>query len=157
MLIYCLQAENLIDPQTQVDFKAIGELKNLVQVIKDHTSNGGNVVQLVIYFDKAHLLFKAGMKSQRPLFFILLSVLNEYCLHPLFAIFLLTVSHIGHLAPSQSKFTSAHAIATETHQPPITELPFDCAPPGYLPVKPYTLAVEDITKIPFMAWFGRPM
>ncbi|PSR77460.1 hypothetical protein PHLCEN_2v7891 [Hermanssonia centrifuga] len=124
--------------------KASEGIRSLIKIIKEHTSDGNDHnVQLVIYFDEAHTLFKTA-KNNDPLFFILLSVLNAYRKEPLFVIFLST-----HLGPARSQlFTSTL---------PITKISFDCAPRECLPVQPYALTIADITQVPFMARFGRPL
>ncbi|PSR73509.1 hypothetical protein PHLCEN_2v10650 [Hermanssonia centrifuga] len=145
--------------QLKAMITGIEELDLLVKIIRARTSDSDDSVQLVIYFDDAQPLFKTDFNNGKSYFQSLLDVLCAYRMDPVFVVFLSTISHLGRLpAVPQGNFSSARAHIHQTHQATITELPFDCAPPEYYPpVQPYTLTVEDITQIPFMARFGRPL
>ena len=115
-------------------------------------------IKLIIYFDEAHPLTKVALKNddEKTLYDSLCSCLNQFLAFPMFRIFLSTNS-------SLAQFTSPRALATSarirggkavTHAP-ITETPFDCCD-GLL-VKPGKLSIKDISTIPFMAQFGRPL
>ncbi len=161
VLIRYLQALNKTFDSSEtahnLQFKAmitgIEELDLLVKIIRARTSDSDDSVQLVIYFDDAQPLFKTDFNNGKSYFRSLLDVLCEYRMDPVFVVFLSTISRLGLPAVPQGNFSYIH----RTHQTPVTELPFDCAPPEYYPpVQPYTLTIEDITQIPFMARFGRP-
>lgn len=86
----------------------------------------------------------------------LCSCLNEFLASPIFCIFLSTGSRLAQFAAPRAFATSARIRGGKavTHAP-ITETPFDCC--GDLMVKPGKLTTKDISTIPFMAQFGRPL
>lgn len=115
-------------------------------------------VKLVIYFDEAHPLTKVVPKNddEKTLYDFLCSCLNQFLAFPIFCIFLSTNSSLAQFASPQALARSARIRGGKavTHAP-ITETPFDCC--GELMVKPGELTLKDISTIPFMAQFGRPL
>ena len=147
------------DVHTVIEFAAAESareaLGQLVSVL-DHFY-GLQTIKLVIYFDEAHPLTKTKPSNddEKTLYDFLCSCLNRFLAYPVFTIFLSTNS-------SLAKFASPRALAKSarirgglavTHAP-ITETPFDC---DDLVVRPGELKMEDISKISFMARFGRPL
>jgi hypothetical protein len=119
---------------------------------------GTERIKLIIYFDEAHPLTKVIPKSddEKTLYDLLCSCLNQFLASPTFFIFLSTNSSLAQFAAPRALAKSARirgGIAV-THAP-ITETPFDCS--DDLMVKPGELSIEEISKIPFMAKFGRPL
>lgn len=119
-------------------------------------------VQLVVYFDEAHVLTTATCAAtaddeQRSLYTVLLSVLSDYVSEPLFVLFLSTISPIVQLALPGALLPSACAKATNAHQAPITETPFDCSPFLGANVGSGRHTLEEVSSIHFMAQFGRPL
>ncbi|THH04277.1 hypothetical protein EW146_g10218 [Bondarzewia mesenterica] len=141
--------------------EAIEELKNLVRVIDPSWKMGevsARPVKIVLYFDEAHELVQRKAPTNyydKTLYDVFLSVFNDFLSLPIFAIFLSTVPHIAYVAPTQNQVRSSRAAASGPLQPPITGTPFDCAP-DFL-VIPGTLTLEDVSAVPFMVKFGRPL
>jgi len=120
---------------------------------------GSQRIKLIIYFDEAHPLTKVVPKSdddEKTLYDFLCSCLNEFLAFPMFCIFLSTNSSLAQFAAPRALAKSARIRGGRavTHAP-ITETPFDCC--GDLMVKPGELSIKDISTIPFMAQFGRPL
>jgi hypothetical protein len=119
---------------------------------------GSQRIKLIIYFDEAHPLTKVVPKSddEKTLYDFLCSCLNQFLTFPMFCIFLSTNSSLAQFAAPRALAKSARIRGGKavTHAP-ITETPFDCC--GDLMVKPGELSIKDISTIPFMAQFGRPL
>ncbi|KAF5373422.1 hypothetical protein D9615_009451 [Tricholomella constricta] len=115
-------------------------------------------IKLIIYFDEAHPLTKVVIQNDdgKTLYDFLCSYLNEFLSLPVVFIFLSTNSSLAYFAAPKALARSARIRggAATTHAP-ITETPFDCC--GDLVVKPGELLIKDISTIPFMAKFGRPL
>lgn len=108
-------------------------------------------VKLVLNFDEAHELTEAKIldrSDDQTLYDVILSVLQEYRVYPLFGLFLFTLPHVAHFAPP-----SARAFASDIHQAPITETPFDCYPDLFIEQDAYDL--RAVSRTEFMARFGR--
>lgn len=115
-------------------------------------------VKLVLYFDEAHELTEGKIRyspDDKTLYDVLLSVLNEYRVPPLFVLFLSTLSDVAHFSPPRDMFRSARAADSDAHQAPITETPFDCYPDLLIEQDAYDLLA--VSRIKFMARFGRPL
>ena len=115
-------------------------------------------IKLVIYFDEAHPLTKVTPKNddEKTLYDFLCSCLNQFLAFPMFSIFLSTNSSLAQFAAPRALAKSARIRGGKAViHPPITETPFDCS--GDLMVKPGQLNIKDISTIPFMAQFGRPL
>ena len=146
--------------KTVVEFAAAeaarAELAQLVSKLNGLV--GSQQIQLIIYFDEAHPLTKVVPKNddQKTLYDFLCSCLNQFVTFPMFCIFLSTNSSLAQFASPQAFAKSARIRGGKaiTHAP-ITETPFDCC--GDLIVKPGQLNIKDISTIPFMAQFGRPL
>lgn len=109
-------------------------------------------VKLVLNFDEAHVLTEAKTpdgSDDHTLYDVILSVLKEYRVYPLFGLFLFTSPHVAHFAPPPDMFSSARAFASDVHQAPITETPFDCYPNLFIEQDAYDL--RAVSKIEFMA------
>ena len=119
---------------------------------------GSQKIKLIIYFDEAHTLNKVPPKNddERTLYDFLCSCLNQLLAFPMFCIFLSTNPSLIQFTPQRALASSARIRGGKvvTHGP-ITETPFDCC--GDLMIKPGKLSVKDISTIPFMAQFGRPL
>ena len=119
---------------------------------------GSQRIKLIIYFDEAHPLTKVVPKKddEKTLYDFLCSCLNQFLSFPVFFIFLSTNSSLAYFAAPRALARSARIRGGKaiTHAP-ITETPFDCC--GDLMVKPGELSIKDISTIPFMAQFGRPL
>lgn len=119
---------------------------------------GSQRIKLIIYFDGAHTLTEVVPTNDKEntLHDFLCSCLNEFLASPIFCIFLSTGSRLAQFAAPRAFATSARIRGGKavTHAP-ITETPFDCC--GDLMVKPGKLTTKDISTIPFMAQFGRPL
>ena len=115
-------------------------------------------IKLIIYFDEAHPLTKVAPKNDdgKTLYDVLCSCLNQFLAFPMFCIFLSTNSSLAQFASPRALAKSARIRGGKaaTHAP-ITETPFDCC--GDLMVRPGELSIKDISTIPFMAQFGRPL
>lgn len=111
-----------------------------------------------MYFDEAGTLTKTfAPQFIKTRYDVLCSVLSVFKKQPVFGIFLSTAMRLapqpaptGRLAPS-----ARIPIEIKLIQAPITETPFDCSPD--LPVDPNSLTLDQISKISFMARFGRPL
>lgn len=111
-----------------------------------------------MYFDEADTLTKTfAPQFIKTRYDVLCSVLYVFKKQPVFGIFLSTAMRLapqpaptGRLAPS-----ARIPIEIKLIQAPITETPFDCSPD--LPVDPNSLTLDQISKISFMARFGRPL
>jgi hypothetical protein len=116
-------------------------------------------VKLILYFDEAHVLSAKTVPHDpdgKDMYDVLCSCFNLFLSLPVFVIFLSTVSNIYKLAPSGSLAKSARARAnTDALQAPVTETPFDCSPK--FPIKPGKFGLEEVSRVEFMAQFGRPM
>ena len=119
---------------------------------------GSRQIKLVIYFDEAHPLTKVVPKNddEKTLYDFLCSCLNQFLNFPIFCIFLSTNSSLAQFASPQALTKSARIRSgkAETHAP-ITETPFDCC--DDLMVKQGELKINDISRVGFMAKFGRPL
>ena len=115
-------------------------------------------IKLIIYFDEAHPLTKVVPKddNEKTLYDFLCSCLNQFLDSPIFCIFLSTNSSLDQFASPQALAKSARIRSgkAETHAP-ITETPFDCC--DDLMVKQGEFKIEDISRVEFMAKFGRPL
>jgi hypothetical protein len=119
---------------------------------------GSRPIKLVIYFDEAHPLTKVVPKhdDEKTLYDFLCSCLNQFLAFPMFCIFLSTNSSLAHSSSPRALAKSARIRGGKaTTHAPITETPFDCC--GELMVRPGELSAKDISTIPFMAQFGRPL
>lgn len=137
--------------------KAIQEARNLETIIASKTPGGERIVDILMYFDEAHVLTKAhptGIQS-KTLYNIFLSVLSDYVEIHLFVLFLSTALHLAELAPTRAQVASSRAAASGAHQAPITETPFDCSP--NILVKQHFYSRRDVADMRFMARFGRPL
>ena len=116
-------------------------------------------VKLMLYFDEAHVLTQRNVPNdpyEKNMYDVLCSCLNSFLFFPVFAIFLSTTSNTKELAPARSVATSARAHeSSNALQGPITETPFDCS--SRFPIALGTLKLRDVSKVEFMAQFGRPM
>jgi len=119
---------------------------------------GAPQIKLIIYFDEAHPLTKVVPKNddEKTLYDFLCSCLNQFLTFPMFSIFLSTNSSLAKFAapPALARSARIRGGKAVIHAP-ITETPFDCS--GDLVVKPGELSIKDISTIPFMAQFGRPL
>lgn len=91
--------------------------------------------------------------SQKSLYNILLSVLNDYLDGPIFTVFMSTTSHIAPLAPAPRDLFPPDF---SWSQVPITEVPFDCSP-ALENLGPDALTRDQVSDVMFMANFGRPL
>ena len=116
-------------------------------------------VKLILYFDEAHVLSAKTVPhtpDRKDMYDVLCSCFNLFLSLPIFVIFLSTTSNSYELAPSGSLAKSARARANaDALQAPVTETPFDCSPK--FPIKPGKIGLNDVSKVEFMAQFGRPM
>jgi hypothetical protein len=119
---------------------------------------GSQRIKLIIYFDEAQPLTKVMPKNddEKTLYDFLCSCLNQFLAFPVFSIFLSTNSSLAKFAAPRALAKSARIRGGKavTHAP-ITETPFDCCED--LMVKPGELSIKDISTIPFMVQFGRPL
>ncbi|KAF9510518.1 hypothetical protein BS47DRAFT_1383937 [Hydnum rufescens UP504] len=102
-------------------------------------------VKLMLYFDEAHVL-KQKVPQDRyneDIYDALRSCFKNFTDLPIFTIYLST-SPLGRARPN-----------LESLHDPVTETPFDCSPK--FPIRSGTLKLEDVSKIKFMAHFGRPL
>jgi hypothetical protein len=121
--------------------------------------------KIILYFDEADTLMITPQRnkqssgenpSDKYLYDILCSALNNLLSEPLLALFLSTASHLYQLAPSGPMARSARARSNiHNLQAPITETPFDCSP--NFPVLPRDLTLEKTCDVAFMSQFGRPL
>jgi hypothetical protein len=112
-------------------------------------------IKVIMYFDEYHTL-SGPVRSGKTVYDFLCSAFDDLVSLPLFVIFLSTNSHVRQDAPMPIFARSARARASPaTLQAPITEVPFDCSPE--LPIAAGTLKLADVSTIPFMARFGRPL
>jgi hypothetical protein len=118
----------------------------------------------MVSFDEAHVL--SGYKipndpEGNSTYDVLCSCFNFFLTLPILVIYLSTTSIRSQwqLAPVGPLARSARARSNVTNvenlQAPITETPFDCSP--VFPIKPGKLGLEDVSKVEFLAQFGRPM
>jgi hypothetical protein len=118
-----------------------------------------NHVKLMLYFDESHVLTAKPVPrdpDQKDMYDVLCSCFNFFLSLPVFVIFLSTTSNINELAPSGSLAKSARARANaDALQAPVTETPFDWSPE--FPIKPGKFGLGDVSRVEFMAQFGRPM
>ena len=114
-------------------------------------------IKVVVYFDEAHPLTNVPEKSrEKTLYDHLCSCLNEFVEFPIFFIFLSTNSSLVKFAAPQAFSRSARIQGGQAAMnAPITETPFDCS--EKLMVKPGLFTRLQISKIPYMAQFGRPL
>jgi hypothetical protein len=150
------------DLKTVIEFAAAESarvaLEQLIRKLDALVLVGSQQIKLIIYFDEAHPLTKVVPKNddEKTLYDFLCSCLNQFLAFPIFCIFLSTNSSLAQFAAPRALAKSARIRGGKavTH-PPITETPFDCC--GDLMVNPGKLSVKDISTIPFMAQFGRPL
>jgi hypothetical protein len=124
--------------------------------------SGGARVKLILYFDEAHTLtlqrtsIKNDNDNDKTPYDVLSSSLNQFLGYPVFFVFLSTNSSLAHFAPPQALARSARIRRGEAAiNAPITETPFDCYKD--LKVKQGELNLKEISSLPFMAKFGRPL
>jgi hypothetical protein len=120
--------------------------------------NKSEKIMIVIYFDEAHSLTgqKARTDDEKSLYDHLCSCFNRFLASPIFIIFLSTNSSLVEFAAPRALAKSARIRGgNAVTNPPITETPFDCMP-GFM-LEPGELNIRDISKISFMAKFGRPL
>jgi len=133
-------------------------LEILIKELHSYAAPEPGKVELIMYFDEAHPLTRLTpiAADEKTSYDFLCSCLNQFSIFPVFFIFLSTNSSLAHFAGPQALAKSARIRrGNATTHAPITETPFDCS--KELMVKPGKLSMEDISKIPFMAQFGRPL
>jgi hypothetical protein len=137
---------------------AKNELKRLLRRIDDccESMEGvqDNHVKLMLYFDEAHVLAKEttwGDPYGKDVYDALCSCFNFFLSFPIFVIYIFTDPNNGKLV----HLGSARRQGADGLQAPVTETPFDCSPE--FPIIPGKLRLEDISKVEFLAQFGRPM
>ncbi|KAF9060292.1 hypothetical protein BDP27DRAFT_1430236 [Rhodocollybia butyracea] len=107
-------------------------------------------LKVLVYFDEFQYLSTSKSRdpnigSQKSLYNILLSVLNDYSDWPLLTIFVSAVSHVAPPAPA--------ALVSSAH---ITEVSFDSSP-ELENFGPDILTRDQVSDVKFMANFGRPL
>ncbi|EGO24856.1 hypothetical protein SERLADRAFT_415801 [Serpula lacrymans var. lacrymans S7.9] len=134
-------------------------LVKLVGTITEHITDDvpdDQCVKVMLYFDEAHTLIPSSdQEPQINVLEVLQSCLADTHRRAHFALFLSTVSKLQDFAPVQHLANSARARAPGPLQAPITEVPFDCW--SGLPICPHLYKLGDLSKIRFMARFGRPL
>lgn len=135
--------------------KTFSEIANLRQTIASRVGDLGGKIDILIYFDEAHELIKAGDTEGTSLYGTFLSVINCYRDYPVFILFLSTVPLVVEFTPALSWSSSARASKSGEPQAPFTETPFDCA--ENILVVDYAHDREEIAQLHFMARFGRPL
>jgi hypothetical protein len=145
--------------------KAKDAFKELSVTIDSFGQSLTPALKIILYIDEAHTLMIPSQKklsysgknpSDKYLYDILCSALNNFLSEPLFVLFLSTASHLYQLVPSGALARSARARSNiHNLQAPITETPFDCSPD--LPVWSHKLTLENTCDVVFMSRFGRPL
>ncbi|EGO24869.1 hypothetical protein SERLADRAFT_415804 [Serpula lacrymans var. lacrymans S7.9] len=134
-------------------------LVKLVGTITEHITDDvpdDQCVKVMLYFDEAHALIPSSdQEPQINVLEVLQSCLADTHRRAHFALFLSTVSKLQDFAPVQHLANSARARVPGPLQAPITEVPFDCW--SGLPICPHLYKLGDLSKIRFMARFGRPL
>jgi len=152
--------EDSEDSDDVVEFAAAEAAKSALNklISKLDSWAGTQRIKLIIYFDEAHPLTKVAPKNddEKTLYDWLCSCLNQFVASPMFCIFLSTNPSLAHFASPQALASSARICGGKaaTHAP-ITETPFDCCED--LMVGQGQFSMKDISTIPFMAQFGRPL
>ncbi|KZP24260.1 hypothetical protein FIBSPDRAFT_1012129 [Athelia psychrophila] len=137
---------------------ALQALRTLCTYIKDNTSDTLSDKIIIMYFDEADTLTKTfAPQFIKTRYDVLCSVLYVFKKQPVFGIFLSTAMRLAPQPAPTGRLAPSARIAMEIKliQAPITETPFDCSP--NLPVDPDSLTLDQISKISFMARFGRPL
>ncbi|KAH7925110.1 hypothetical protein BV22DRAFT_1129298 [Leucogyrophana mollusca] len=161
----CLRTEKRGEPATvqAAVQEAKSQLEALLKRIDDNdvtpADGKSNNVKLMFYFDEAHVLATRPVLDNadgKDMYDVLCSCLNFFTSYPIFAIFLSTDSIINQLAPQGSLARSARMRQhSNALQAPVTETPFDCSPA--MEIIPGELKLLDLSKVEFMARFGRPL
>jgi hypothetical protein len=153
----------LNDHLTQVNVaarKAKDVFKELSVTIDSFNQSSAPAPKLILYFDEADTLMipppknKPSYSGENPsdkyLYDILYSALNNLLSELFLVLFLSTTSHLYQLAPSGPITRSAHAHSNiHNLQAPITETPFDCLPD--FPVRPRQLTLKNTCDVAFMS------
>ncbi|EGN99476.1 hypothetical protein SERLA73DRAFT_74000 [Serpula lacrymans var. lacrymans S7.3] len=149
------------DPGGDVVQETRNRFTELLKTIKEHTADEApddNHVKVILYFDDAQRLIPSPdrWKPQINVLETLQSCLAGMYTRSIFVLFLSTVvSKLREYAPILHLPNSARSRGPGLLQAPITEVPFDCWP-GF-PICPHLYKLDDLSKIRFMARFGRPL
>ncbi|EIM80252.1 uncharacterized protein STEHIDRAFT_172882 [Stereum hirsutum FP-91666 SS1] len=154
--------ENKSADELQLDltyYRTTDHLDNLLESlrsVRDDTKPKRSV-DFIISFDESQELSRRQIDSSPPksLYDVLCSVLNIYVHTPFFILFLSSVPHVSRKAqPSGGRlFSSARWVPHVSLHAPILKMPFDCSP--RLPIAPREHTLQEISRIEFMAQFGR--
>ncbi|KAH7911645.1 hypothetical protein BJ138DRAFT_1125863 [Hygrophoropsis aurantiaca] len=156
------ECKNVIEPEVRKSgtHAAQAHLKALVQSIARIAPKAcPQDVSVVLYFDEAHELARAKVdrcSDGKTMYDVLCACLNEdFFNDSIFTLFLSTDPSIDRFEPPRPYRSSLVWTRPVRLQVPITESPFDCSPD--FPIKPGTLTLADLSRIEFMAMFGRPL
>lgn len=124
---------------------ALESLLNRISSLKQDTQKS---ITLVVYFDEAHELTKKGFgpSEKKSYYDVLCSCMFHFFKkEQAFFIFLSTNSDLAKIAPSKAQANSSRMINDNAAlHAPITKTPFD-------------FTREELSSVPFMAKFGRPL
>jgi hypothetical protein len=158
----------LAEQEEQVRSTAEDNLKELLKSINSKSTETRDLdkVQVLLYFDEAHVLALYPNKTSNPpsnkdnpklMLGHLANALNVFCRQPLFTIFLSTQSNIEHLAPASRLARSARIRDLIGILPaPITETMFDCFNKNER-IAGARLLAHHPSDIVYMSLFGRPL
>lgn len=119
-------------------------------------------VQVIMYFDEAHVLCSVEKSDNKhttaTLYDILCSTLNHLYGLSIFVVFLSTSLHTPKLAPPSSVPSSLRARQSGIFlHDPITEVSFDCHPDILVKLNDPALTLEKLGSLEFLVRFGRPL